>query len=212
MNHTSEAPKRGRPVDIGKRNLILDAATDIFMNKGFHATNMDDIARAARMSKLTLYKRFPDKNSLFRAVVERKCQEALPVNLQSQLQGLSPEAIINAFCHAFFDLIMSHDAIRLYRMMMGEAAQSPDMTHMFYEAGPVRVKAMLDDIFKNFREQGYFKNYDCLEARHTLLSLFTGSDIYMRTLLNVGAPPTSKEVKAFVDRTAAFFIRSYMQV
>jgi TetR/AcrR family transcriptional repressor of mexJK operon len=206
MTKVQNAPKRGRPVDESKRDQILDVATKRFMTKGFRATSMDDIAADAGMSKLTLYRRFPDKNALFRAVVERKCQEALPVDLYDRVKSHTPEEAIHAFCRAFFNLIMSEDAINLYRMMMSEAAQSPDMTKMFYDAGPQRVKKMLDEMFADFKAKGLFKDHDILQARHTLLSLFTGSEFYMRELLNIGKKPSRKEIDQFVRTTADFFI------
>jgi TetR/AcrR family transcriptional repressor of mexJK operon len=201
--------KRGRPVDETKHNQILDVATKLFMVKGFYATSMDDIAADAGMSKLTLYRRFPDKSRLFRAVVERKCQEILPIDLYDRVKAHSPEDVLHAFCRAFFDLLLSDDAINLYRMMMSEAAQSPDMTKMFYDAGPQPVKKMLDSILKDLKAKGLFKGHDILQARHTILSLFTGSDIYMKALLNIGKKPSRKEIDAFVKESANFFVRVY---
>lgn len=210
MKNNITPPKRGRPIDESKRDAILDVATKLFMTKGFHATSMDDIANEAGMSKLTLYRRFTDKNALFRAVVERKCQASLPENLYEQVKAEKPEDIINGFCHAFFGLIMSEDAINLYRMMMGEAAQSPDMTKMFFDTGPQRVKNMLDEIFADFKTKGLFKDQDIVKARHTLLSLFTGSELYMKALLNIDNKPSTEEINQFVNETAHFFIRSYL--
>jgi TetR/AcrR family transcriptional repressor of mexJK operon len=210
MRSDAKTPKRGRPVDETKRDAILDVATKLFMAKGFHATSMDDIAHDAGMSKLTLYRRFPDKQSLFRAVVERKCQASLPEDLYERIKGQKPQQVIHGFCHAFFGLIMSEDAINLYRMMMGEAAQSPDMTKMFFDAGPQRVKNMLGEMFADFKAKGYFKGKDIAEARHTLLSLFTGSELYMKALLNIGKKPSKKEIDQFVSSTADFFINSYL--
>jgi TetR/AcrR family transcriptional repressor of mexJK operon len=211
MTKLKNTPKRGRPVDETKRDQILNSAAKYFMIKGFHATSMDDIAADAGMSKLTLYRRFPDKNALFRAVVECKCQEALPADLYERVKGNTPEDIIRAFCKAFFNLIMSEDAINLYRMMMSEAAQSPDMTRMFYDTGPARVKKMLDEMFRDFKAKGLFKGHDILQARHTILSLFTGSEFYMKALLNIGKKPSRKEIEQFVKTTVDFFISSYLR-
>lgn len=210
MKNDMTPSKRGRPVDESKRDAILDVATTLFMAKGFHATSMDDIARDAGMSKLTLYRRFPDKDALFRSVVERKCQASLPTDLYERVKGQKPEAVIHGFCHAFFGLIMSDDAINLYRMMMGEAAQSPDMTKMFFDAGPQRVKNMLDEMFADFKSKGLFKGKDILQARNILLSLFTGSELYMKALLNIGKKSSRKEIDQFVNEAASFFIRSYL--
>jgi TetR/AcrR family transcriptional repressor of mexJK operon len=210
MKKDQNLPKRGRPVDENKRAQILDVATKHFMIKGFHATSMDDIASDAGMSKLTLYRRFPDKNALFRAVVERKCQATLPLDLYERVKAHTPKEAIHAICHAFFELIMSEDAINLYRMMMSEAAQSPDMTKMFYDAGPQRVKKMLDEMLTDFKAKGLLKGHDILHARHTLLSLFIGSEFHMKALLNIGKKPSRKELDKHVNENSNFFIRAFL--
>jgi TetR/AcrR family transcriptional repressor of mexJK operon len=210
MKKDKKTNKRGRPVDEGKRDEILDVAGKLFMDKGFHSTSMDDIAQFAGMSKLTLYRRFPDKQSLFVSVVEEKCQSAMPNDLYQGTKETNPRIIIQGFCLAFFSLIMSNDAIRLYRMMLGEAAQSPDMTKLFYNQGPKRVKKILDEIISDFKKRKILKTNDVIEARNILLSLFTGSEIYMRALLNIGKKPSRSEIEKFVKKTADFFVRNYL--
>lgn len=51
-----------------KRGTILAAAFDVFMNYGFRKTSMDDIARAAGMSRPALYQVFRNKTEIFRAL------------------------------------------------------------------------------------------------------------------------------------------------
>jgi hypothetical protein len=71
--------KRGRPRQIGeteRRQLLLDAAEQVFVDQGYTAASMDDIARRAGMSKKTLYQIFDTKESLFAAVIASR-REAL---------------------------------------------------------------------------------------------------------------------------------------
>ena len=55
-----------------RRNLILDAATEVFGRQGFEATRMDDVAKAAGVAKGLVYKHFPSKDALFEALVDRQ--------------------------------------------------------------------------------------------------------------------------------------------
>lgn len=205
------APRRGRPVDLSKRDHILDCATGLFMARGFHATSMEDIARAARMSKLTLYRRFPDKDSLFQAVIERKCNAYLPSDMQARYHGLSPPEIIHAFAQAFFQLIMSEDALRMYRMMAAEAGQNPKLTRLFYQTGPMQVKEMLDRLLTRLQAERALKpGVMPQEARECLLALLAGSELHMKALLNIGPAPTKPAIKREAQRAARFFIASYL--
>src|SRR5436305_14976067 len=58
--------------DSSKRRQILDGARKLFLDLGFDGASMGEIARAAGVSKGTLYVYFSDKNRLFEAIVERE--------------------------------------------------------------------------------------------------------------------------------------------
>lgn len=211
MEKAKKPGKRGRPVDEGKREEILDVATTLFMAKGFHATSMDDIAHNASMSKLTLYRRFPDKNALFQAVIERKCQQYLPSDMAEKLKGKRPHEIIKAFGESFFALLMSEDAQNMHRMIMAEAVNHPEMAQMFYQTGPVRVKKMADEMLHEFKKQGMLKDQDILNVRTMLLTLFIGPELYFNALLRVGDKPTQKKINAYVDQATELFIDQYLK-
>src|SRR5947199_2592176 len=61
--------------DSSKRRQILDGARKLFLDLGFDAASMGEIARAAGVSKGTLYVYFADKNHLFEAIVEQESLE-----------------------------------------------------------------------------------------------------------------------------------------
>src|SRR3954452_18314723 len=64
---SEELEQQGRSAK--KRRAIVDAATEVFLQKGYLATNMDEIAALAVGSKQTVYKNFPSKETLFVAIV-----------------------------------------------------------------------------------------------------------------------------------------------
>src|SRR5215204_3814952 len=61
--------------DSSKRRQILDGASKVFLDLGFDGASMGEIARAAGVSKGTLYVYFADKNRLFEAIVEEETLE-----------------------------------------------------------------------------------------------------------------------------------------
>src|SRR6185369_8505037 len=61
--------------DGSKRRQILDGARKVFMDLGFDGASMNEIARAAGVSKGTLYVYFADKSRLFEAIVEDEALE-----------------------------------------------------------------------------------------------------------------------------------------
>src|ERR1700730_12760872 len=61
--------------DSAKRRQIVSGARAVFLSQGFDAASMNDIARAAGVSKGTLYVYFKDKEELFQAIVEEQCSQ-----------------------------------------------------------------------------------------------------------------------------------------
>ena len=60
--------------ESAKRRQIVDGARAVFLAQGFDAASMNDIARAAGVSKGTLYVYFKNKEELFEAIVEQECE------------------------------------------------------------------------------------------------------------------------------------------
>jgi AcrR family transcriptional regulator len=74
MGNSTEIRKRQLVTEF-RRSEILNAATNIFGSKGFAATRMDDIAKAAGIAKGTLYLYFRSKDSIYQATVEKTVAE-----------------------------------------------------------------------------------------------------------------------------------------
>src|SRR4051812_9525899 len=70
LKKTTESPP---PEDTAKRRQIIEGARAMFLAQGFDAASMSDIARAAGVSKGTLYVYFENKEQLFAAIVQEEC-------------------------------------------------------------------------------------------------------------------------------------------
>src|SRR5437870_9385108 len=90
--------------DSSKRRQILDGARKVFMDLGFDAASMNEIARSAGVSKGTLYVYFADKNRLFEAIIENEALEQSKVvfNLDP---GRDPETTLREFGLAYMALL-----------------------------------------------------------------------------------------------------------
>src|SRR5258707_3976068 len=62
------------PEDSAKRRQIMDGARAVFLSQGFDAASMGEIARAAGVSKGTLYVYFESKEELFQAIAHKQCE------------------------------------------------------------------------------------------------------------------------------------------
>jgi TetR/AcrR family transcriptional repressor of mexJK operon len=142
-------------------------------------------------------------------VIDRKCQQFLPRNLEKDFLNFAPEKCIQEFSKSFMQLIMSEEAIRIYRMIMGEASHQPDMVRMFYDAGPKPVQKMLDLLMSEYIRHMKLKNKTPHDLRCHLLSLLQGSEQYLHRCLNIGSVPSKTDINKVALKQANLFLKSY---
>jgi len=136
-----------RPAEsAGKRRAIVDAATDLFLSRGYAGTSMDEVAAQAAVSKRTVYKQFADKDGLFAEVVMGvsgtvdafidSIEQALTAsdNLPRDLGGLA---------RIYVKTVMQPRVLQLRRLLIGEATRFPELGRHYYERGPERVIAAI---------------------------------------------------------------------
>lgn len=149
----SEEPKQiaslGRPKDQAKFRAILNTARTHFFEKGFDAVTIEGIATSAGVSKMTVYSYFNDKETLFKAVVERESRE-----LSSPLTQLPLESIndlrntLVTFAMEFLDFITRPEVIQFNRLLMSVAPRHPQLIHEFFQAGPAIIYTRLAEYLR----------------------------------------------------------------
>lgn len=108
-NLEKEAPSN-RPTRMprGQRRIqLLDAASEVFASKGYHAAAMDDIADAAGVSKPVLYQHFPSKLDLYLALLDQSCERLVEV-VEGALASTDANADrVIATVAAFYEFVSS---------------------------------------------------------------------------------------------------------
>lgn len=142
------APGPGRPKDLAKREAILEASKRLFVQLGFDAVSMDQIAAEAGVSKLTVYSHFGDKDALFVAAVKSHCEQGMPTSLLEDRPDVPLAVRLLEVATAFYAMISSPEAIAGHRILCSPQLANTPLPQMFWEAGPRRVQegfaALLD--------------------------------------------------------------------
>src|ERR1700709_876688 len=118
--------------DSSKRRQILDGARKLFLDLGFDAASMGEIARAAGVSKGTLYVYFADKNRLFEAIVEEESLEQGKVAFNFDRARDVPTTLMD-FGQAFIELLCRPGGGSAIRTVMAIAERMPEVGSRFYE-------------------------------------------------------------------------------
>lgn len=198
----------GRPKDLGKRAAILDAAKHLFAREGFNGVSMDQIAAEAGVSKLTVYSHFGDKDALFAAAVQAKCEEMLPDTLfELELTG-SLRDQLKAIAQAFFALVTSEEAISTHRMMMVPGNIDDKLKQTFWEAGPQRTHDAFAAMLQALVSKGDLDIPDVATASAQFFTLIKG-EVHARMTCGLCSRPGPVDARQHVDATVDMFLRAY---
>jgi TetR/AcrR family transcriptional repressor of mexJK operon len=200
-------PRRGRPKDPDKGLAILESAKQLFVEQGYAGTSMDAIAKAAGVSKLTLYSHFGRKDDLFQQCVIAKCEEYAPHELYDPANTASLRRRLLSIGVAFIQLVMSEEAIKFYRMMAGEARQTGRLGQLFHAAGPQRTLDQFEEFLAAAARNGELIVRDRRRAAHHFFSMMQG-DHHMRVIMGEKRPRAS-ELRAHAEDVVEVFLRAY---
>lgn len=147
------APVTENDLDLKSRRLI-DVARSLFVVKGYAATSMDEVASAARMSKTTLYTRYPSKAELFAAVIGAHA-DAGGLNFDpADLDARPITEALGAIAERFVEFTCRPEAIRLQLVYESEGSQLPEVVAAFERSGPERDIALVERYLAGKVSQG----------------------------------------------------------
>lgn len=163
--HKRERRKEARPQEL------LDAALTLFVDKGYAATKVDEVAALAGVSKGTLFLYFDTKEDLFKAVIRANLADHFPVWNQEfdEFQGSTAEMLSYAM-QSWWARIGGTKASGITKLVTSEGSNFPEVVQ-FYEAEVMRPgQALFKAILKRGVDRGEFQPMDIDTAVFSLVS------------------------------------------
>ena len=160
-----ERRKGARPQEL------LDAALDLFVERGFAATRLDDVARAAGVSKGTLYLYFCSKEELFKAVVRESVVPHLgeAEGMLDHFTGDSAE-LLRGLMTTWWDKIGNTKLSGLTKLMIAEAGNFPDLARFYQEEVIDRGEKLVTKMLERGIERGEIRPVDIEIASRILIA------------------------------------------
>jgi AcrR family transcriptional regulator len=170
MNQTEAAPKRERRKQA-RPGELLDAALDLFVEKGFSATRVEEVAARAGVSKGTLFLYFQSKEDLFKAVVRENIANKFPTWQEELItfQGTSAELLRYAL-FSWWERIGNTPASGIAKLVMSEAQNFPEIAAFYQEEVITPGNAMIRRILERGLESGEFREIDLEQAVHIIVA------------------------------------------
>jgi TetR/AcrR family transcriptional repressor of mexJK operon len=149
-----------------KRQAIMEAATQLFLENGYTGTSMDQIAARAMVSKLTVYKNFADKQQLFAAMTMTVAQavDAMVDDITGTLDNARD--LETDLARRYVTAVIQPDVLRLRRLVIAEAPRFPELARSYYERAPERALKALATGFQRLTERGLLRIDEPLDAAH----------------------------------------------
>jgi TetR/AcrR family transcriptional repressor of mexJK operon len=199
----SVSPKssRGRK----RRERILAAATELFLQNGYGATSIDSIVERSGGSKATVYSYFPTKDDLFRAVVDLivSNRDVPELVCEGDLRG---ELVSFAVGRMRVVFSLRHRA--LLRLIIGEQDRFPDIARMYYERGPLRSREQLTVYMTFLKDRGILGVQSPADSTENFIGMMF-FEWYLKALYLGGDPPTEEAMQARAERVVDEFILAH---
>jgi len=206
---TGEAPPPARPrqrrTPAAQRQAILQAASDVFLERGYAGASIDAIVERAGGSKATVYALFGNKEGLLTALVSQGAEtlaafvDALPV-------GASLEESLRAIGRSYLDLILQPRRVALFRLVAGESGRCPQIGDIFYRTGPQAVALRVAEFLRAAAGRGQLEAPDPERLAHFFIDALRG-DHHNLALFNSTRTPTAAEMARHVDFVVSTFLR-----
>jgi AcrR family transcriptional regulator len=194
--------------DNAKRRQIIEGARTTFHQQGFDAASMNDIARAAGVSKATLYVYFQNKEQLFQAICSEECGAQAETLFKVDPDDVDVEGTLTRLGVDFLRFVCRPEKASSARTVIAIAERMPEIGRAFYETGPACGIAMLSDYLKSKVEQGVLAIGDCEVVAAQLIEAF-GATTFKPMLFNFGKRPTEERIRYVVSIAVRAFLAAY---
>lgn len=190
--------------DERKRAEIRKAALEVFLEGGFLAATVDEIAAAAHTSKRTVYHHFDDKTGLFRAAIRgtiAPMQRSL-ADVIERAASHDARSSLHGLVRGLMQIIVTPDVARLRRVVIAEADRFPDLAAEWYELGPAQTIDRLERYLARLDSAGEISVPDVRTAAEQLLWLTISTPLNRLMFAPSGTSEASSELERVAD--AAF--------
>jgi TetR/AcrR family transcriptional repressor of mexJK operon len=203
---SATAPAR-TDAESPKRQQVLDAAEGLFMAQGYGAVSMDAIARAAGVSKATLYAYFSSKDQLFATIIGEACRQNIAAADMLPSGEIDLRSALIHLCDRLLRFLLEDRALAIHRVVISESLRFPELGRAFYDNGPGMFRQVFGDWLTSQAVAGHLMVPDPTRAADHFIGLLRGG-IYLRATLGLGLP-NQAEIDATVNAAVDTFLRAY---
>lgn len=203
MNQSATIVRTGR-----KFSQVLEGARQVFMRDGFEGASVDDIARAANVSKATLYSYFPDKRLLFMEVAETECARMAERAMDDINKNETPREVLTTTARQIVSFLLSDFALQIFRVCVAESDRFPELGRSFYTSGPEMGQKRMSEYLRLSVDRGELKIDDVKMAAEQFSELCKAK-LWTRAVFGIQSEFSQAEIDEIVTHAVDMFMARY---
>jgi AcrR family transcriptional regulator len=202
-------PPRELAGEVDER--ILDAAQQVFLERGLGGASVDEIAGRARAGKPTIYARFPNKEALYTAVMMRMVGASLARVGSETIGGTSLEQRLTNLARSLLRWVLTSDNIGLIRLAIAEARRFPDLAGTVSAMTRERGNAAVGQLLAGTARSEELSSMPAFGPERLAITAHQFLDVVVLPLLLqalMGGDPEvlESEIEPHIARSVAFFL------
>jgi TetR/AcrR family transcriptional regulator, regulator of autoinduction and epiphytic fitness len=207
------ANKIKRAPSKNSTDAILDTARHLFLAAGYEGVNLEQVARAAGVSRQTVYNQFGSKDAVFREVVKRhwttvRDETASACSVMETVEA-HPAAMLRSFATALLRFVVETDQVAFTRLVIAESRGRPWIAEEFYRAGKAPILKSFAAALWAMAAKGLLRCEHPELAAHQFMGLVQEFVIWPKVMAIGDALSELPANDVVIDEAIAMFLSRY---
>lgn len=177
---------------------LTAAALELFLARGYASTRMEDVARAAGVSKGAIYLHFPNKEALFHAVI----REGVVARVEEAEATVaahrgSARDLLDRLMHGVLLDFWGSPSSGIPKLMIAEARAFPELARDYFESVSLRARELMERILQRGVDDGEFRAMDVHNTARAIMAALEHQPVLYHSLGE--HDPQPMEPRPFVD-------------
>src|SRR5262249_50379445 len=195
-----------------KHKAIVEAATALFLSKGYQGTSVDEIAALAAVGKQTVYKHFADKQRLFSEIILGNIATAegftsAAADILRDTNDL--ERDLREVARRYLTTVIQPSVLQLRRLIIAEADRFPELARTYYERVPGHTRAAVASCFQAVARGGPRRGAGPALAASHFAWLVLGQPLNKAMFCGYGGPFSTSELDHLADAAVRVFLAAH---
>lgn len=189
-----------------RKGRIVEAAIRHFSEAGFHGTTTRELARKAGISEALLFRHFPDKESLYEAILQKKMGEHVPLFLSDLPLDRGPQDVLKTLARRIVALNQSDHSF--LRLLLFSALENHELSRLFFRKRTLPLVDFLSGYFEKLAREKALKKIAPRPTAFAFMAMVFG---YVQTRILFKIPEiVKKSSEEWPDRYVDIFLKGIL--